>query len=73
MSDALAKPQYRTGVAAGLAGAIMCIVAYGLSFAHIVLPADVIDAATFLLTFGAGWFVHSSNVEQAPQNPTNPT
>lgn len=59
MNDALAKPQYRTGVAAGIAGAAMTIIAYGLSFVHIVLPPEVVDAATFIITFGAGWLVHS--------------
>jgi hypothetical protein len=58
MNVSTMQPQYRTVTAAGFAGALMTIAAYLLAHWHIVLPQQVVDAATFLITSCAAWIVH---------------
>ena len=61
MNPPVMSPQYRTVAAGGIAGAAMTIVAWGLSFAHVTLPPDVVEAFTFMITSGAAWLVHPAN------------
>lgn len=64
MNVSTMQPQYRTVTAAGFAGAIMTIAAWGLHHFGITVPQEVMDATTFLITSGAAWIVHPRSASE---------
>lgn len=65
------KPQYRTMSAGGIAGAIVVILAWGLSYLHVTLPQEVQSAVETLLVMGLAMVVHDQT-DSAPAEPPAP-
>lgn len=71
MNPPVMQPQYRTVSAVGMASAFVVIGRWLLEHWHIQIPDNVTEAATFLITSGLAWFVHSKPSEaiSAPPPP----
>lgn len=52
------NPAANAATSGGTAGAFVALLAWGLSFKNVMLPADVAAAIQILLTSGIGYFLH---------------
>lgn len=52
------NPAANAATSGGTAGAFVALLAWGLSFKNVTLPADVAAAIQILLTSGIGYFLH---------------